>query len=147
MAGRPTKCTPELTEKICEYLASGCYVCTACDLCGIDQSTYHRWRERGENGEEPYCEFVKAIKDAEARAEARAVALVQKAMVDDWKAAMTWMERKFPDRWSRGERREITGAGGGPVEVNDVSAREQLAGLLAGMRARGAAAADTGDAD
>jgi len=72
---------------------------------------------------------------------------VQKAMVDDWKAAMTWMERKFPDLWSRGERREITGAGGGPVEVNDVSAREQLAGLLAGMRARGAAAADTGDAD
>jgi len=109
-AGRPTKCTPELTEKICEYLASGCYVCTACDLCGIDQSTYHRWRERGENGEEPYCEFVKAIKDAEARAEARAVALVQKAMVDDWKAAMTWMERKFPDRWSRGERREISGS-------------------------------------
>ena len=27
---RPTKCTPELTERICEYLASGCYVCTAC---------------------------------------------------------------------------------------------------------------------
>lgn len=32
-------------------------------------------------------------------------------------------------------------------EVADVSAREQLAGLLAGMRARGEAAADTGDAD
>ena len=128
---RPTKCTPELTERICEYLASGCYVCTACDLCGIDQSTYHRWRERGENGEEPYCEFVKAIKDAEARAEARAVALVQKAMVDDWKAAMTWMERKFPDRWSRGERREITGAGGGPVAhsiIFEVVGGEEAAG-------------------
>jgi hypothetical protein len=32
-------------------------------------------------------------------------------------------------------------------EVADVSAREQLANLLAGMRARGEAAADTGDAD
>jgi hypothetical protein len=128
---RPTKCTPELTERICEYLASGCYVCTACDLCGIDQSTYHRWRERGENGEEPYCEFVKAIKDAEARAEAHAVALVQKAMVDDWKAAMTWMERKFPDRWSRGERREVTGAGGGPVAhsiIFEVVGGEEAAG-------------------
>ena len=36
---RPTKCTPELTEKICEYLASGCYVCTACQAVGISETT------------------------------------------------------------------------------------------------------------
>lgn len=116
MAGRPTKLTPELQAKICEYLATGCYVCTACDLCGIGERTYYDWMARAEAGEEPYSQFAQAIKDAEARAEARAVALVQKAMVDDWKAAMTWMERKFPDRWSRNERREISGPGGGPVE-------------------------------
>ena len=131
MAGRPTKCTPELTEKICEYLASGCYVCTACALVGISDQTLSNWKQRGEAGEEPYLGFVDAIKDAEARAEARAVALVQKAMVDDWKAAMTWMERKFPDRWSRGERREITGAGGGPVAhsiIFEVVGGEEAAG-------------------
>ena len=107
---RPTKCTPELTEKICEYLASGCYVCTACQLVGIGTSTLQEWQTKGAAGEEPYAAFTAAIKEAEAKAEARAVALVQKAMVDDWKAAMTWMERKFPDRWSRGERREISGS-------------------------------------
>ena len=116
MAGRPTKLTPELQAKLCEYLATGCYVCTACALVGISDQTLSNWKQRGAAGEEPYLGFVDAIKDAEARAEARAVALVQKAMVDDWKAAMTWMERKFPDRWSRNERREISGPGGGPVE-------------------------------
>ena len=104
---RPTKCTPELTERICEYLASGCYVCTACQLVGIGTSTLQEWQTKGAAGEEPYAAFTAAIKEAEAKAEARAVALVQKAMVDDWKAAMTWMERKFPDRWSRGERRDM----------------------------------------
>lgn len=121
---RPTKCTPELTEKICEYLASGCYACTACQLVGIGTTTLQEWQVKGAAGEEPYASFTAAIKEAEAKAEARAVALVQKAMVDDWKAAMTWMERKFPDRWSRGERREHTGPGGGPVQVVPIFAPE-----------------------
>jgi hypothetical protein len=110
MAGRPTKCTPELTERICEYLASGCYVCTACQAVGISETTLGNWRARAAEGEEPYVTFVEATKEAEAKAELRALALVQKAMPENWAAAMTWMERKFPARWSRGERREISGS-------------------------------------
>lgn len=131
MAGRPTKCTPELTEKICEYLASGCYVCTACQAVGISETTLGNWRARAAEGEEPYVTFVEATKEAEAKAELRALALVQKAMPENWTAAMTWMERKFPDRWSRGERREVTGAGGGPVAhsiIFEVVGGEEAAG-------------------
>lgn len=128
---RPTKCTPELTEKICEYLASGCYVCTACQAVGISETTLGNWRARAAEGEEPYVTFVEAVKEAEAKAELRALALVQKAMPENWAAAMTWMERKFPDRWSRGERREVTGAGGGPVAhsiIFEVVGGEEAAG-------------------
>ena len=131
MAGRPTKCTPELTEKICEYLASGCYVCTACQAVGISETTLGNWRARAAEGEEPYVTFVGATKEAEAKAELRALALVQKAMPENWAAAMTWMERKFPARWSRGERREVTGAGGGPVAhsiIFEVVCGEEAAG-------------------
>lgn len=131
MAGRPTKCTPELTEKICEYLASGCYVCTACQAVGISETTLGNWRARAAEGEEPYVTFVEATKEAEAKAELRALALVQKAMPENWAAAMTWMERKFPARWSRGERREVTGAGGGPVAhsiIFEVVGGEEAAG-------------------
>lgn len=128
---RPTKCTPELTERICEYLASGCYVCTACQAVGISETTLGNWRARAAEGEEPYVTFVEATKEAEAKAELRALALVQKAMPENWTAAMTWMERKFPDRWSRGERREVTGAGGGPVAhsiIFEVVGGEEAAG-------------------
>ena len=128
---RPTKCTPELTEKICEYLASGCYVCTACQAVGISETTLGNWRARAADGEEPYVTFVEATKEAEAKAELRALALVQKAMPENWAAAMTWMERKFPARWSRGERREVTGAGGGPVAhsiIFEVVCGEEAAG-------------------
>jgi hypothetical protein len=128
---RPTKCTPELTEKICEYLASGCYVCTACQAVGISETTLGNWRARAAKGEEPYVTFVEATKEAEAKAELRALALVQKAMPENWAAAMTWMERKFPARWSRGERREVTGAGGGPVAhsiIFEVVGGEEAAG-------------------
>lgn len=128
---RPTKCTPELTEKICEYLASGCYVCTACQAVGISETTLGNWRARAAEGEEPYVTFVEATKEAEAKAELRALALVQKAMPENWAAAMTWMERKFPARWSRGERREVTGAGGGPVAhsiIFEVVGGEEAAG-------------------
>ena len=131
MAGRPTKCTPELTEKICEYLASGCYVCTACQAVGISETTLGNWRARAAKGEEPYVTFVEATKEAEAKAELRALALVQKAMPENWAAAMTWMERKFPARWSRGERREVTGAGGAPVAhsiIFEVVGGEEAAG-------------------
>jgi len=92
-------------------------VCTACQAVGISETTLGNWRARAAEGEEPYVTFVEATKEAEAKAELRALALVQKAMPENWAAAMTWMERKFPARWSRGERREVTGAGGGPVEV------------------------------
>jgi hypothetical protein len=128
---RPTKCTPELTERICEYLASGCYVCTACQAVGISETTLGNWRARAAKGEEPYVTFVEATKEAEAKAELRALALVQKAMPENWAAAMTWMERKFPARWSRGERREVTGAGGGPVAhsiIFEVVGGEEAAG-------------------
>lgn len=110
--GRPTKLTPKLQREICKHLASGCYAVTACAVCGIGETTFYNWLERGAKGEEPYAEFVASVKEAEHLAEVRAVALVQKAMVDDWKAAMTWLERKFPDRWSRGERRELSHSGG-----------------------------------
>jgi len=104
--GRPTKLTPALQEALCKWLASGCYIETACQLVNISDDTYRAWRQRGENGEEPYVGFLAATKEAEAKAEARAIALVQAAMPEDWRAAMTWLERKFPQRWARMEKQQ-----------------------------------------
>ena len=44
-----------------------------------------------------------------------AVDIIQKAMTESWQAALTYLERKFPARWSRRERVEHSGPEGGPV--------------------------------
>lgn len=104
--GRPTKLTPELQESIVLNLASGVYAVTACELAGIDESTFYKWRKCADAGEEPYFQFFQSVKKAEAQAEVRAATLVQKAMPNDWKACMTWLERKFPGRWGRKDKVE-----------------------------------------
>lgn len=57
--GRPTKCTPEVTEIICDRLADGM---SLRKMCEIDKtlparSTVLRWQRKAELGEEQYANF------------------------------------------------------------------------------------------
>ncbi len=61
------------------------------------------------NRDSIYRTFRTAIKKAEAEAEVAAVKCVIDASETKWQAAMTFLERKFPERWSRGERVEHSG--------------------------------------
>jgi len=112
--GRRTKLTPELQTTIIEGLRLGNYAIVAAQFAGISESCYYKWIRRGEDdmaaGEDTkFSQFVQSIKHAEAEAETRAVAQVMQAGQDSWQASMTYLERKFPGRWSRGERVEHTG--------------------------------------
>ena len=49
-----------------------------------------------------YRQFWQAVKAAEGEAEVRAVAIIQKKMPEDWRAAMSYLERQHPKRWGRG---------------------------------------------
>ena len=57
--------------------------------------------KRGRAGESPFREFQEAVKAAEATAEARAVAVIVGAMLEDWKASAWYLERKNYKRWGR----------------------------------------------
>jgi len=46
-----------------------------------------------------------------------------KAMPSTPTAVLAFLERRFPAEWSRTERHELTGAEGGPVQVEDFRAR------------------------
>lgn len=119
--GRPLKLTPEMLEEICSYLEAGNYVETAFKACGVPTSTGYRWLKRG-NLETigPYHDFWEAINKSEARAEARNVAIIELAAKETWTAAAWWLERKFPDRWARKERHELTGEGGKEIKIKVV---------------------------
>jgi hypothetical protein len=115
-SGRPTKLNPERQAEIVSAIKAGNYAEIAAAYAGISRGTYFLWMKKGKedarSGKETiYSDFFDAVKKAESDAEVRAVAIIQRAMPENWQAAMTYLERKFPARWSRGERLEHGGEG------------------------------------
>ena len=119
--GRPTKLTPEIQQMIVNALTSGVYLETAAAHAGISRETLNEWLRAGvrcKSGKQK--EFSDAIKKALATAETRLVDTVNLASQQQWQAAMTLLERRWPQRWARIERHEQTGEGGGPIVVRVV---------------------------
>lgn len=139
--GRPTDFTPELGEEIAKFVAAGNYIEVAAVAAGIARSTFFKWfrqgvRDRRAGKDTELAVFSDAIKTAEARAEARDVVTIGTAARRQWQAAAWRLERKYPKRWARTERHEVSGRDGGPVDmraVRDYSAlsEDQLEALAA----------------
>jgi hypothetical protein len=141
--GRPTKCTPEVTQEVVRLLRAGNYFDCACEYVGISESSGYAWLARGREaleqpggipeGEEIYVEFLEATREATRTAEARNVALIQQAAqggaAGDWRAAAWWLEKRLQSTW--GEKRqklEHTGPGGGAVEVHWIEKLREACG-------------------
>lgn len=159
MSGAKSKLTEELQNEFTRLISAGIYVRQACEYVGISEATIYVWMARGsteilrlENDpkakplakEAPYVEFFRKVKKAENASEVRAVTYWQEEIKTDWRAAKEFLARRFPDRWSA--RLELTGADGGPIQVNtnvDVVTLEQK--VLAVLEARNANAISGSD--
>jgi hypothetical protein len=137
MAGRQTKLTPEVQDRIVAALRAGNYQETAAAYAGISRTAFFDWLERGRNEPESiYAVFLDAVEKAKADAEVRDVALIDKAAHDgSWQAAAWKLERKFPQKWGRVNRTEISGPDGAAVKV-DIDAKEALQTKLTEMLQR-----------
>lgn len=128
---RTTKLTPEVQDAIVQAIKLGNYQETAAKYAGISESTFYGWLERGK--QEPgsiYSEFLEAVEKAKADSEVRDVALIQKAATDgSWQAAAWKLERKFPHKWGRMVRAEVSGPEGQPIKV-EVDAKTELKRVL-----------------
>ena len=114
---RPQKLTPEVQEQISDLIATGAVQKDAALAAGISESAYYDWLERGRRGETPFSEFLESIKKARASARVEAVRCVRLAWKNDWRSAMTFLERRDPENWARpgpGVRTEKTDE---PVEI------------------------------
>lgn len=139
MAGRKTKLTKELIKEAEKLLRAGNYAVTVCEYLGIHESTWYKWLQEGATANQGLKrELFESVKKAESTAEIRNVNIIQKAAEDDWRAAMTYLERKFPDRWGRKERVEASiehsGKNGGPIKTEqtinlDTLSDQELAAL------------------
>lgn len=119
--GRPTLLTPELRDKICNFVRIGSYIETAVAAAGLSKETFYAWlkdsahlhtlkRNALENGQpfEPtddelaLMEFSDALEKAMAESELADVAVVKQAAANgEWQAAAWRLERKFPKKWGR----------------------------------------------
>jgi hypothetical protein len=122
--GSTPKLTKTLIEEVATSIRSGCYMETAAALSGISKQTLYRWFKEAqeESAPELLIELSDAVKKAMAQAEARDLAVIDKAAQDGvWQAAAWRLERKHPDRWGRQDRVEVQHSGleGKPIEILD----------------------------
>jgi len=141
---RPTKLTPELKEKIVEYVRLGNTVATAAKACRIQEETFYRWMRLGRDDDPDYRGFYEAIEQARAEAETCAVQALRMGFTekDGWRAALEYLKRRNPKEWSsvtsidikqhlsltEDERSDAAGP------VKKLSAREEFARLVFRMR-------------
>ena len=113
--GRPSKLTPEVRELVASFVRDGAALDVAAVVAGVHRSTLFDWMRRGraardrvEAGERinaserRFVDFLDAIDQARADAEASAVQVVRNAIRrEDLRAAQWYLERAHPDRWGR----------------------------------------------
>lgn len=160
-----TKLTDDRIEKICQLIEGGNYIHVACAAVGVTRAAYYKWKAEGnalvelypdidprEHDERPEMfshfqwqlfKFIYAVEAAEARAESYAVLTIKRQMPDQWTAAMTWLERRHPDRWRK--RQTIEGVTGNSMSIDEQAMIEDPAALHLLHQALGQLAA--GDAD
>jgi hypothetical protein len=118
MAGRKTKLTEEVLNRLIEGIRAGNYIYTSCAYAGIHKDTYYEWLEKAKLPDA--SPLLKRLSDevekARAEAEMRNVLNIQRAASGGtWQASAWWLERSFPDRWGR--KTEISGPNQGPIQL------------------------------
>jgi transposase len=107
------KFTSRRKSAILRKMREGHYAKTAAETSGITEQTLYNWLKRGEDSERypEHATFLEAYRKAEATAEERAIKAIQDAFPTDWRAAMTYLERRHPDRWAKRQNVDVTSSG------------------------------------
>ena len=110
---RPVTLTPKKAERILAHIREGQYPGTAALFEGVPKRTWQQWLAWGAEeiteGVAPdagtLSALVKGVDTARAEAKAEHVRVVVEAAKDgECQASMTWLERNFPDEYSRNQQ-------------------------------------------
>jgi hypothetical protein len=55
-----------------------------------------------------HAAFHEAYRKAEAKAEDKVIEAIRAAFTDDWRAAMTHLEHRYPHRWAKRQNLDVT---------------------------------------
>ena len=111
MAGRYTKFTPKVAEKIITALSVGMTDVDACVVAGISDETLRRWRKLD-------VDFMERSTRAREEGWQGALAVIKHAAVKDrdWRAAGDFLDRT-KSAYRKSNETQITGADGGAVQI------------------------------
>lgn len=125
--GRPSKCTPAVTQAIAGHVRRGMPRERAAIRAGVSPTTFYRWMQDGETQTRgPYREFREAVQGAEAELLEKLVgAVVDTALDANTPAdpgtrlrAQTYMlSNRFPGEFTTRQEVRHEGKDGGPIAV------------------------------
>src|SRR5215210_851556 len=118
------KFTSRRKSAILRKMREGHYAKTAAETSGISEQTLYDWLKKGKDPEScpEHAAFLEAFRKAEATAEDKAIEAIRAAFPHDWRAAMTYLERRHPGRWAKRQEDVGVASGGGPVRIIEVHA-------------------------
>lgn len=149
-----SRLTPQQIQLVADSLETNPAWRAAANHAGVAERTLYEYRQRAEtytnrnadlsDESDPdhfHWQAVQTWTAARDRLEQRLVDGILDAIPKDWKAAHTMLKALAPQDWS--ERVELTGAGGGPVQISTDELRAQIEEDLARVaQKREAAGAD-----
>src|SRR5215203_3899229 len=97
------KFTSKRKSAILRKMREGHYAKTAAETSSITEQTLYDWLKKGEDSDSypEHAVFLAAFRKAEATAEDNAIKAIMAAFPHDWRAAMTYLERRHPGRWAK----------------------------------------------
>ena len=106
--GRPSKLTPEVTEKIARLVSEGSFYEPAAIAAGVAYPSMRQWFLQGQADKAAglttrFSKFTDALVHAQAQAETRMVSTLAKGgegKYPDWRAQAFVLERRYPQRWA-----------------------------------------------
>jgi hypothetical protein len=128
----PIKLTDDLTRTFATLVRAGNTVAVACNVVGIDESTYYDWMRRAKrkgDANDPYRAFRAALEQARGEAEAILVGqITTSARNGSWQAAAWLLERRWPERWAKpDQRKESDKPPANPFDALDELAKKRAA--------------------
>jgi len=135
MASPQSRLTPDTLTRVIQAIRVGATYELAAQYGGVSYRTFRNWVLRGEaeierrenprvkagseqwDGEQPFVDFVQALRDAEGAAAVKWLALIDKAADTTWQAAAWKLERRYPSDYGRTVQ-EVQGKDGGAIAIS-----------------------------
>jgi hypothetical protein len=118
--GRPTKYNEETVTRLCDALADGMPIKSACTVAGIGVQTLSDWRKE-------YPELEQRVIESRELLREKALQTIKKAIYsDDWRAAAKALELIFPADYRAGNKVTATATATAPTFVLSVERQREL---------------------